>query len=226
MITGTNSFYHLDDLSKPTLVSNTDPNKEYFVFCFKDKITCVKAKFKAETIAKSIEVILDDQSSVKVGLNQEFLMRDYTILKLTDLKFNDRLSPFYTRKRVNSLQYYEISDYFKESLRDSDKNRYRNISRLVAEYKLNRRLNFNERVAMADKNQNNCNLENIIITMVGERTREYPYVKAVEEAIRVLKLLKNHRILEIKQEETDTLFSVKCAEKVPVAISGIFLMSD
>jgi len=226
MISGNNLFYHLEDLSKPILVSSTDPDKEYFVFCFKDKITCTKAKFKPISIQKSTEIILDSFSSVKVNNTQDFLMRDFTKKTFKDLKVNDSLAPLYLRKKLKYKQYHEISDYNKGGIAPSDKGEYRNVSRLAAEYILGRRLGENEKVKPKDKNQNNCNPTNLQINSSDNRHRQYNYIKALEEAQRVIKLLKNHKILEIKQEETDTLYSVMCEEKTPVAISEVFLISD
>jgi hypothetical protein len=118
---------------------------------WKDKITLTTLEVTPAPEAEMVEVTLDDMSTLHVSPSAALLARDGREVKATDLAPGLSLLPLYLRTRIRAKhylveEYFEPGDYYLSAETRTDEEQWRPLVRMVAEWKLGRRLEPNEHV--------------------------------------------------------------------------------
>ncbi len=168
------------------------------------------------TRCELVSITIDD--ALRPGRSTRLRLRaDDQILTLYDgpvragdLRPGARLLPFYTRMRGEHVEYFEPSLEFVESANTpTDKNQWRNLSRVTAEYKLKRRLQPDDVVKNVTDDKLNNGVNSIVVRkrkteldVALDRGRkllqsiklENPYLAAMAKAREEL----NHKVLVVE----------------------------
>lgn len=112
----------------------------YYGVTWADRVTLTPLTVREGAPAELVVITLDDTSVVQVGLDAALIARDGQLVRATDVEPGLSLMPFYTRRRKKLVEYFEPGDYFLGGLATADKEAWRSLLRMVAEWKFGRRL--------------------------------------------------------------------------------------
>lgn len=180
---------------------------------------------------KKIPVLfnLDDGSVLSVGLDNYLYTRsDGKAVIATKLTSGDSVLPFYKKlDRTGHVLYYEPLDWNKSALTAGDSQKWRRASRMVAEYKLERRVAPGDKVSLIDGDKQNLNPSNLSIR-VGEakqRSVKVGWVEALKDAHRLINEL-NHKIMSAEIGLSRDMFTIKGVAVGNFAAGGVFVSVD
>jgi len=120
-----------DLVGSPTAIFNWDGQR----------ITVGHVQFEEARRGVAVAVHLDDGSVLRVCRDQEFLLRDGARCLVTDLQPGTSLLPLYlSADHHGYLSYVEPGEWHRGGLTRQDRQRRRRVARMVAEWKLKRRV--------------------------------------------------------------------------------------
>lgn len=135
-------------------------------------------------------VLLDDGTAIRATDNHRFMRRDGSYVETKDMRIGESLMPLYLSKgKDGHVRYKENDDYHKGALNQCDRYRTRRVARMVAEHTLGHRVGPGTVVKHKDKDRNNCNPENLAITVEKERVdrgTSSPLFQALKEASEII----------------------------------------
>ena len=148
----------------PRLVSDLVGVGPTYVFTWDgDRVTVGEIEVLGiQTLDIPYRIDLDDETGFNVCKESLILLRSGAPRYLDQIKSGTSLLPLYTKlDAANYPVYQEPGDWHKEALTASDKNRWRRVSRMVAEWKLGRRCESTDVVSYISKDRLNCHPKNL-----------------------------------------------------------------
>ena len=180
-------------------------------------------------IAVPLRLELDDGSDLHISNGMQCLLRDgETSLPVRELESKQPLLPLYKKSDSQGYPiYYEPGDWNREALTMKDGFNWRKVSRMVAEYKLGRRVRPGDRIAFIDKSKTNCNPENLEVQFrpPKQKTQKSKWAEPIFEANRVIDKI-NHKVEGVFVDISREMFSIKGIGTRNLAVGGVFLTAD
>jgi len=173
-----------------------------------------------------LDVTLDDKTVIKASPDQIFLLQK-SRKAAKDLQVGDSLLAFYTRRTDGYLHYLDPGSWHCDALAESDRRRWRPISRLVAEHMLGRRLQPGESVCFVDKDKTNADPSNLKVVFhdLSHQVRKTGLGAALAAAEKLLagfKRSRNHAVASVEQghcfASTSQVYVAEGAMVRPMAI--------
>jgi len=172
---------------------------------------------------------LDDGSEVRLGPNTKVLMCDEVPVPASELVVDASLLPLYMKiNKQGYFQYREPGEWHKNALTTRDKQPWRLVSRMVAEWKLGRRVRPGDRVVFREKDRRNCAPENLLIEQNEPKQQKQTakWVKPLLKADRLVREFKNHKVGDLHVDISGEMFSIKGIGAANLAVGGIFVCVD
>lgn len=193
-----------------------------------DQVTLGRIKIGKTSLQVPLKVELDDGSNILIGNGANLLVRDGTEKKARDVKSGASLLPLYLKKDGDGYTLYkEPGSWNKGALTRRDSSNWRRVSRMVAEWKLNRRCAPGDIVRFDDGNRANSHPDNLIIEYRAPKPRKQKakFAEPIFEAQRLIRKF-NHKVEEISLDISREMFSIKGVGVANFAIGGIFIAVD
>lgn len=171
---------------------------------------------------------LDDGHMLFLGPDDMVYTLEGFPVPARELRPETSLLPIYFREDSQGYPTYrEPGTWHEGGLTHNDRQRYRKLNRLVAEWKLERRLQPGDRVIHLDRNKQNCSPDNIEIGYREPKptTRKAPMVEALRAAQGVLNDT-NHKLVSAQTDVSTELFSILGLDVANLAVNGIFVSTD
>lgn len=176
-----------------------------------------------------LKLVLDDNSELFISNGMQCLLRCGEETKaVRDLAIGESLLPLYTKHDGQGYTiYYEPGDWNRSALTMKDGFNWRKVSRMVAEYKLGRRVRPGDRIAFIDKSKTNCHPDNLEIQFrpPKQKTQKSKWAEPIFEANRTINKI-NHKVADVLVDTSREMFSIKGIGTRNLAVSGIFLTTD
>ncbi len=172
---------------------------------------------------------LDDGSEVRLGQNTRILMRDETPVPVSELVTGASLLPLYGKiDKRGYFSYREPGKWHRNALTTKDKQPWRFVSRMVAEWKLGRRVRPGDRISFIDKDRRNCSPDNLLIEYVAPKQQKQTakFVKPLLKAHRLVEKFKNHKVGDIHVDISGEMFSIKGIGIANLSVGGVFICVD
>lgn len=194
-----------------------------------DRVTVGEVVFaKDSRLIIPITIVLDDGTTVTVCDQTMLLLRSGTPRFLDQIDGGTSLLPLYMKFDKSGCPIYqEPGDWHKGALTGGDKNRWRRLSRLVAEWKLGRRCEPGDVVSYLSDDRSNCHPDNL---MVSKKKRK-PTQKKVEFAEPLFEAQRfidrhNHKVSRGYLDTSRNLLSIRGLGTGNLAVGGIFVSVD
>lgn len=171
---------------------------------------------------------LDDANTFACCSETMVLLRDGAPRYVADLKDGQSLLPLYMK--IDSAKYpcyQEPGEWHKKALTASDRNRWRRLSRLVAEWKLGRRCEPGDIVSYVSSNRMDCHPDNLKIS----RKKRKPTQKKADFAEHLFEAQRfidqhNHKVNRVHLDTSRNLLSIRGLGTTNLAVGGIFVSVD
>jgi len=211
LISPNNSIFILETL-KP--VNSLGISQAVSVLTQKDFITVGKIKTGPIIQADTIIVTLDNNETITVTPDTEFMLRDGSYIKAAELEIGSSLMPLY----MSNLIYQENTDYYKKSYNQAKK---RHLKYLVAEYQLQRRVTGKDKITYKDS------IFNIIVGIKKDTYKKNtPFIKEMRKAKKLIRDQNNHRIQSLSTKFGDYVLPLIGIDTYNVAVNGVFIKVD
>jgi len=194
-----------------------------------DRITVGEVEIKDSTrLVIPYCVELDDET--KLVLCSETML----LLKTGAPRFPEQLAPeasllpLYTKADVKGYPIYqEPGEWHRAALTPSDRNRWRRVSRMVAEWKLGRRCAPGDIVSYISKDRMNCAPENLRIHQKDRKKTEkkVEFAEPLFEAQRFINKY-NHKITRVYLDTSRSLLSIRGLGTANLSVGGVFVSVD
>jgi hypothetical protein len=172
---------------------------------------------------------LDDGSEVRLGQNTRVLMRDEAPVPVSELVVGCSLLPLYLKTdKQGYFQYREPGKWHKNALTTRDKQPWRLVSRMVAEWKLGRRVRPGDKVIFREKDRRNCTPENLLLEHGAPKQQKQTakFVKPLLKAHRLIQEFGNHKVGDIHVDISGEMFSIKGIGTANLSVGGVFICVD
>lgn len=171
---------------------------------------------------------LDDGTAIVCCSETLFLLRCGGPRYPEQIAPDTSLMPLYTKlDSAGYPVYQEPGDWHKKALTPSDRNRWRRVSRLVAEWILKRRCEPGDLVSYLSNDKLNCHPDNLKIDRKA-RKKTQKRVDFVEPLIMAQKFIdeNNHRVTRIYLDTSRNLLSIIGLGTANMAVGGVFASVD
>lgn len=174
------------------------------------------------------DLLLDDGAILHMRPESYVLSKLRTYRRVSDLAVGESLLPLYLKEGSSGPTYHEFGDWFRGGLAPSDRNRWRRISRMVAEWKLGRRLEKGEIVEHVDGCNFNCAPENLRVIYRKSKPprKKAKFAEPIFEANRLLHKYSNHKVAKIETGVSREMFSIRGVGSSNLAVCGVFVCTD
>ena len=173
-------------------------------------------------------LILDDGAELVFCKETMLLLRNGAPRYPEQLAPKTSLLPLYSKFDSSGYSIYqEPGDWHKNALTPSDRYRWRRVSRLVAEWKLERRCGPEDTVSFVSDDRTDCRPDNLIVTQKKRKKSEVK-VKFAEPIFAAQRFIKkhNHKVISIYLDASRNLLSIRGLRTANIAVSGIFASVD
>lgn len=173
-------------------------------------------------------VVLDDGSYFSCCPETMMLLRSGAPRYPEQLEPQESMLPLYLRlDRSGYLTYQEPGDWHNGALTESDKCRWRRVSRLVAEWKLDRRCKAGDVVSFLSKDRANCHPDNLLVTKKKRKKtqKKSSFAEHLFEAQRFIDR-HNHKVKRVYLDSSRNLLSIRGLKTANLSVSGIFVSVD
>jgi len=138
------------------------------------------------------------------------------------------LLPYYTKLATKGYPIYqEPGDWHHGGLTPSDKNRWRRVTRMVAEWKLERRCEKEDVVSYISKDRVDCRPGNLKLSRKKRKTtqKKVGFAEPIFEAQRFIDR-HNHKVDRANLDTSRNLLSIRGLETANFSVGGIFVSAD
>jgi hypothetical protein len=172
-------------------------------------------------------ITLDDGTTLKVCSETMLLTRSGAPRYPEQIEAGDSLLPLYTKTDGNGyLIYQEPGVWHKCAKTTRDGYRWRPVSRMVAEWKMERRCAAGDVVSFISKDRTNCHPDNLKISRKPrKKMKRSNFADPIIRAHRFIRR-HNHGVTEVRIDISRDLFSIRGVETANLAVDGIFLSVD
>jgi hypothetical protein len=191
------------------------------------RITIARIAASKAHVGVTTVVTLDDEARLTFACGAKVVAREGELLQAEELKPGTSLLPLYIKEENGYLIYREPGNWPKGAEVKTDQNRWRKVGRMVAEWKLGRRLRPGEAVRHADGRKRNNMPNNLVVEF---RKRKKPkvcpkFAAPILEAHRFLQGGPNHEVVSANAGVSQELFSLRVMDSDNLAVNGIFVSS-
>lgn len=138
------------------------------------------------------------------------------------------LLPLYTKLDAAGYPVYqEPGEWHKKALTPSDKNRWRRMSRMVAEWKLKRRCEPGDNISYVSSDRLNCHPDNLKFDRKVRKKTE-KRVDFVEPLLKAQKFIdeNNHKVSRVFLDTSRNLLSIRGLGTGNLSVGGVFASVD
>lgn len=182
-----------------------------------------------ETLAIPYRVELDDGTSFVCCKETMLLTRDAGAPRFIDqISIGTSLLPCYTKLDTAGYPIYQDpGDFHKGGKTPSDRNRWRRLSRLVAEWKMERRCQAGDVVSYISSDRLNCHPDNLKIEQKDRKATEKK-VDFVEPLLKAQEFIdhNNHKVARVFLDTSRNLLSIRGLGTSNFVVGGIFASVD
>jgi hypothetical protein len=176
-------------------------------------------------IAKTLRVVLDDGTSIRVTEDQPVYRRDGTIVAL-DAGLS--LLPLYVAPtKLGYPMYKQISDYWRRAPAPTDRRRIRPVARMVYEWRAGHLIPQGMLIRHIDGDRTNCEPENLRLRGKPDYRSRCRGKKLLDllRAINQLRFPNNHRVVAVQDYGEEEVFDLDTESYgcFNIGVGGIFL---
>jgi len=171
---------------------------------------------------------LDDGNGFSCCVETMVLSRSGGPRFLDQLQPGDSLLPFYLKTDAGGYPVYqEPGDWHLGALTPSDKNRWRRLSRLVAEWKLGRRCEIGDVVSYVSSDRQNVHPSNLRVSRKTRKKtkKKVEFAEPIFEAQRFIDQ-HNHKVVGVYLDTSHNLLSIRGLRTANLAVNGVFISVD
>ena len=202
-----------------------------------EKVTVGHVLIEKAHLGVTIRLTLDNELSLFLSPDTLVVLKDSTRGVTKTLAVHTSLMPLYLKTEAQQWFYREPGNWHKSARVSTDLQPWRKVARMVAEWKLGRRLQTGEYIFFADKNRRNCEPENIVIKKCvpnkkpkGKRPKFsapiFEATGALFELQQLRKRFSNHKVKLAIPDVSRDLFSIRGLDSSNLAADGIFIAVD
>jgi len=172
-------------------------------------------------------ITLDDDTTVAVCSETMILLRSGAPRFPEQIVIDDSLLPLYLKlDRDGYSTYQEPGDWHKGAKTTRDGFRWRRVSRMVAEWKMERRCKAGDVVSFISKDRSNCHPDNLEIEhKPRKQSKRSNFADPIIVAHRFIRR-HNHKVTAVRLDISRDLFSIRGKKTANLAVGGIFLSVD
>jgi hypothetical protein len=191
-------------------------------------VTVARFSIQGSYVAVPNLIELDDGSIIRCGRVDKVCLLEGNWVDPLSLKPGSSLLPLYMKKTSGYPTYRDPGNWFKGANSRTDKRRWRRIARMVAEWKLERRLRPDESVRCADGNPCNCSPDNIVIDYKKTKGKKgkATWAQPIFDAHKIYREMRNHELVSATTDVSRELFSINVMDSGNLAVSGIFVGTE
>jgi len=192
------------------------------------RVTVGQIRVESARIRVPFRIELDDGSELLVSEDTQIYLRDGQLDFAKHLEPKTSLLPLYLRLDDQGYPTYrEPGDWNKGAKTVRDGFNWRRVSRMVAEWRLGRRVAPGDHVSFLDKDRRNCAPENLLIEYRKPKPRKQKakFAEPIFEAQRFLEK-ENHKIDAVQVDISREMFSIRGIGTSNLGVSGIFVSVD
>lgn len=174
------------------------------------------------------KIELDDGSALHCCPETMLLLRNGSPRYPEQITADTSLLPLYTKLDAAGYPVYqEPGEWHKKALTPSDKNRWRRLGRLVAEWQLKRRCEPGDTVSYLSSDRLNCHPDNLKFEKKPRKKTE-KRVDFVEPLVQAKKFIdaNNHRVVRVSLDTSRCLLSIRGLGTGNMAVGGVFASVD
>lgn len=217
-------------LSGPRLAQDLLGKGVFFVYTWDGvKVTVSEAEIVEGALVVPYALDLDDESTVIVCPKTEVLLREKgDPCSIEGLAPQTSLLPLYMKLDAPGyLLYREPGEWHKGAKTRRDGQRWRRVSRMVAEWKMNRRCQPGDVVSFENGVRTYCHPDNLKIEHKPPR-KPKKKVKFAEPIFRAQRFIRknNHQVVRVRVDTSRKMLSIRGLEAANLAVNGVFISVD
>jgi len=194
-----------------------------------ERVTVGEVEVKDSTrLVIPFRVELDDGSKLVLCTETLVLLRNGAPRFPEQLVSETSLLPLYTKSDSSGYPVYqEPGEWHRAALTPSDRNRWRRVSRMVAEWKLGRRCAPGDVVSYVSKDRMDCSPENLKFHRKERKKTEKKvgFAEPLFEAQRFLDRY-NHKVVRTYLDTSRSLLSIRGLGTANLSVGGVFVSVD
>ena len=205
-------------------------NKEVLIFSWNgERVVPGRIRIEAPRLSVPLKLELDDGSWILASGTSRFLLHSGGDETLRELPTKTSLLPLYLRRdHQGYAAYREPGLFHRDALTSSDRRNWRKVSRMVAEWKLGRRMQPGDFVRYKDGDRGNSDPFNLEIEFIKPKARRSQKSKFAEPIFAAHDFIKkvNHKVEDVKVGTSREMFSIKGIGISNFAVGGVFVSVD
>lgn len=193
-----------------------------------ERVTVGEVEFSEGPVLIPYRIELDDESSVCVCPDTLVLNRKGAPRYPNQLTPDTSLLPLYQRINKDGYSFYqEPGEWHKKALTPGDRNRWRRVSRMVAEWQLERRCEPGDIVTFRSKDRTNCHPSNLKLIKRERKTttKKANFAEPLFEAQRFIDRY-NHKVIRAFLDTSCNMLSIRGLGTSNLSLGGIFISAD
>lgn len=216
-------------LQGPQFVADLLDEGMVFVYTWDGiKVTVGEIEVLPPKLVIAHEITLDDDTKLYVSRDTSVLLRSQDQTTADALTAGTSLLPLYTKLDSSGyLIYQEPGEWHRGAKTTRDSYAWRRVSRMVAEWKMRRRVEPGDVVSFRNKKRTDCHPDNLKIEKKPPRKpkKKVEFAEPIFEAQRFINR-NNHKVGQVRVDISRSLFSIRGPEAANLAVNGIFLSVD